>query len=435
MWLDNRWARIGAPSDKGVMKVAETAVNQEKESIPQDILDEAKELIRGAEVLPDGVHGLAQKIYEARKEGRKLRVKFGVDPTSSDLHLGHAVVFRKLRRFQELGHQVVLIIGGFTAQIGDPSGRDKTRPALTREKVEEFAQTYVNQLGLILNVEKTEVTNNADWLSPLNFTDVLKLASFATVNQMLAKEAFGERMEKQLPIAMHELFYPMLQAYDSVAIKADIELGGNDQRFNILQGRELQPKYGLSPQLGMFLPILEGTDGVQKMSKSYNNYIALNDEPTEMFGKCMRIPDSLILRYFELTTTLTGAEIDKIDADMKAGANPKVMKEMLGHQIVKQYHGEEKANHALEEWKRVHSEKQVPDDIEEHAVSAPTMLFRILVDTKMVASGGEAKRLIAEGAVRVDGEQVRDANLSLPANAGESVVIQIGRRKFIKVKM
>ena len=396
-------------------------------------MDEARELLRGCEVLPEGVNGLAAKIFEVRKEGRKLRVKFGVDPTSTDLHLGHAVVFRKLRRFQELGHQVVLIIGGFTAQIGDPSGRDKTRPPLTRDDVNNNAQTYINQLGLILDVEKTEITNNADWLAPLDLTKVLQLASFATVNQMLAKEAFGERMDKQLPIAMHELFYPLLQAYDSVAIKADIELGGNDQRFNILQGRELQPKYGLKPQLGMFLPLLEGTDGVQKMSKSYGNYIALNDEPTEMFGKCMRIPDTLIVKYFELTTTFTGAEIDVIAEDMKNGANPKVMKERLGHQIVKQYHGEERADFALNEWKKVHSEKQIPDDVPSHPVDGPTQLFRILVDAKMCASGGEAKRSIQEGAVRVDGEQVRDPNQMIEPTADNQPVVQVGRRKFARV--
>lgn len=412
----------------------ETVTSKDKELIPPEILEEAKELVRGCEVLPEGVNGLAGKIYEAQKEGRKLRVKFGVDPTSMDLHLGHAVVFRKLRRFQELGHQVVLIIGGFTAQIGDPSGRDKTRPPLTRADVEANAQTYINQLGLILDVEKTEITNNSDWLSPLDLTEVLKLASFATVNQMLAKEAFGERMDKQLPIAMHELFYPLLQAYDSVAIKADIELGGNDQRFNILQGRELQPKYGLKPQLGMFLPLLEGTDGVQKMSKSYGNYIALNDEPTEMFGKCMRIPDDLILKYFELTTTFTGAEIDAIGADMKAGANPKLMKEKLGHQIVKQYHGADKADAALNEWKKVHSEKQIPDEIDEHVIAAQAQLFRIMVDAKMAGSGSEAKRLVQEGAVRVDGEQVRDPNQLLPL-PGSAPVVQVGRRKFLRVKL
>ena len=409
----------------------------ESESIPDDIMEEARELCRGCEVLPDGARGLAQKLWEAKKEGRKLRVKLGVDPTSTDLHLGHAVVFRKLRRFQEFGHQIVLIIGGFTAQIGDPSGRDKTRPPLTSDDVAKNAQTYINQMGLILDMKLTEVTNNADWLAPLDLSKVLQLASHATVNQMLAKEAFGERMEKQLPIAMHELFYPLLQAYDSVAIKCDIELGGTDQRFNILQGRELQPRYGLKPQLGMFLPLLEGTDGVQKMSKSYGNWISLKDEPSDMLGKCMRIPDELIIKYFELCTTLTGSEIDQISADMKAGANPKDKKEKLGHQIVRQYHGEEAADHALAEWKKVHSEKQMPDlaDMEVHEIKEKMPVRKILVDAKMAASGAEAKRLIQEGAVRLDGEQIKDQNFELDLAKGQERVLQVGRRKFIRVRL
>lgn len=401
--------------------------------LPDEVLAEARELCRGAEVLPDGVEGLARKIMEARAHGGKLRVKLGVDPTSTDLHLGHAVVFRKLRRFQEFGHQVVLIIGGFTAQIGDPSGRDKTRVPLTPDMVAVNAQTYINQMGLILDMSKTEVVNNSDWLASMDLSNMLKLASFATVNQLIAKEAFGQRLEKQLPVALHELFYPLLQGYDSVAIRADVELGGTDQRFNILQGRELQPRYGLSPQLAMLLPLLEGTDGVQKMSKSYGNYIALKDEPSEMFGKCMRIPDSLIIKYFELTTTLTGNEIDELAEKLKNGNNPKDFKEKLGHRIVAQYHGADAAEAALAEWKKVHSDKGIPDDVPEHPVAAATALFRILVDAKLVASGGEAKRLIAEGGVRVDGEQKKDPNYAIDPSDGKSFVVQVGRRKFVRV--
>ncbi len=407
------------------------------DTIPDDIMEEAKELVRGSEVLPDGVNGLAQKIWEARKEGRKLRVKLGVDPTSTDLHLGHAVIFRKLRRFQDFGHKVVLIIGGFTAQIGDPSGRDKTRPPLTDADVAGNAQTYIDQMGLVLDMKETELTNNSDWLAPLDLNLVLKLASHATVNQMLAKEAFGDRMEKHLPIALHELFYPLLQAYDSVAIKCDIELGGTDQRFNILQGRELQPKYGLKPQLGMFLPLLEGTDGVAKMSKSYGNYIALKDEPNEMFGKCMRIPDGIIVKYFELTTTLVGAEIDAIAEQLKGGANPKDMKEKLGHQIVKQYHGVEAADRALSEWKKVHSEKQLPslDEMRVFELSEDKPLLRkVLLDAKMVSSGGDAKRMISQGAVRLDGEQVSDQNAVIELEEGTERVLQVGRREFVRLK-
>jgi len=301
-------------------KIAREVAAAQKEGIAPEIISEAQELCRGAEVLPEGILGLSRKLAEVKKAGRMLRVKLGVDPTSSDLHLGHAVVFRKLRRFQEFGHQIVLIIGGFTARIGDPTGRNSTRPALTKEQVDANAQTYLDQMGLILDMSKTEVVNNHDWLAPLSLNDVIRLASTVTANQLIAKEQFGSRLEKQQPVSLHELFYPLLQAYDSVAIKADIELGGTDQRFNILQGRELQPNYDLAPQLALLLPLLEGTDGVKKMSKTYDNFIGLKESPENMFGKAMRIPDELILKYFEFATTLTGPEIDAIEAaHLKAG--------------------------------------------------------------------------------------------------------------------
>lgn len=401
--------------------------------IPDDILAEAQELSRGAEILPEGARGLAQKLVLAKNAGRKLRVKLGVDPTSTDLHLGHAVVFRILRRFQEYGHQVVLIIGGFTAQIGDPSGRDKTRPPLNAESVALNAQTYINQMGLILDMDKTEVVNNSDWLANMNLTKMLELASQVTVSQLLAKEAFGERMEKQLPIALHELFYPLLQGYDSVAIRSDIELGGTDQRFNILQGRDLQMKLGMEPQLAMLLPLLEGTDGVQKMSKSYNNYIALKDSPSNMFGKCMRIPDSLIVKYFELTTTFSGKELDAVAEELKNGANPKDLKERLGRQVVQQYHGAESAEKALKEWQKVHSEKSLPDEMPLLVMPGPIALAKLLVQTNMAASGAEAKRLVGEGAVRIDGNTEKDPNCVIDPGSGKELVLQVGRRKFLRV--
>lgn len=377
--------------------------------------------------------GLAKRIASARAAGRKLRVKLGVDPTSTDLHIGHAVILRKLRRFQEFGHQVVLIIGGFTAQVGDPSGRNATRPQLTADSVSENAKTYLAQIGAILDVDKTEVVNNADWLAPLNLNDMLKLASHVTVNQLLAKEAFGDRMDKQQPIAFHELFYPLLQAYDSIAVRSDIELGGTDQRFNVLQGRELQPYYGQEAQLVMLLPLLEGTDGEKKMSKSYNNYIALKDEPTEMFGKCMRIPDELIEKYFVLTTALSGAEIDKIKSDLEAGGNPKEAKELLGRQLVLQYHGKEASEAAQQHWHKVHSQKQVPDDMPSYAVREAAPLFRIVVDSGLSTGSGEAKRLVVEGGVRLDNEQIKDPNQSIEIASGQSKVLQVGRRKFVRL--
>lgn len=403
------------------------------EPLPQAVIDEAKELARGSDVVPEGALGLAKRIHENAKAGRKLRVKLGVDPTANDLHIGHAVVLRKLKRFQDLGHQVVLIIGGFTAQIGDPSGRNATRPPLTAEQVKENAQTYLNQISCILDLEKTEVTNNADWLAPLSLNDMIKLASLVTANQLLAKEAFGDRLDKQLPVAFHELFYPLLQGYDSIAIRSDVELGGTDQRFNILQGRELQPHYGQTAQLGMFLPLLEGTDGEKKMSKSYNNYIALKDEPNDMYGKCMRIPDQLIVKYFELATSLAGQEIDGIKNHLDGGGNPKEAKEQLARQVVTQYHGEAAAQTAHGEWNRVHSQKQAPDEMPSHTVTAPTPLFRLLVDSGLVGGSGEAKRLVQEGGVRLDAEQIKDPNYSVSLAPGETKVLQVGRRKFVRL--
>jgi tyrosyl-tRNA synthetase len=416
-------------------RVAENMTMDEKGEgkLPESVLAEAAELSRGAEVLPDGATGLAAKIHSLRTQGKPLRVKFGVDPTSADLHIGHAVVFRKLRRFQEYGHHIVLIIGGFTAQLGDPSGRNSLRPQLSREQVMENAQTYLNQAALVIDLEKTEVVNNSEWLANMDLTKVLELASKVTANRLIAKEAFGDRLDKQVPVFFHELFYPLLQAYDSVAIKADIELGGTDQRFNILQGRELQPHYKQEPQMAMFLPLLEGTDGEKKMSKSYGNYIGLKDTPEDMFGKIMRIPDHLLIKYFNLTTSLTGKEIDEIEAFTKTGGNPKEVKQKLAQQIIRQYHDEAAAVKALEDWEKVHSQKMAPDDMPSHTVSAPTALFRVLAESGLVASSGEGKRLTMEGGVRLDGEQLKDPMQMIDVPAGAEKILQVGRRKFVKL--
>jgi tyrosyl-tRNA synthetase len=352
------------------LRVETVTADNWQANIPAEVLAEARELIRGAEVLPEGLKGLAERLHQARKENRPLRVKQGFDPTSTDLHLGHAVGFRKLRQFQDFGHKVVVIIGGFTARIGDPTGRNETRPILTEQQVNENAQTYLDQMGLILDLSKTEIVNNADWLAPLDLPQLLKLAGSVTVNQLLAKEAFGDRVEKGLPLGLHEVFYPLLQGYDSVAIDSDIELGGTDQRFNILQGRELQMKYGSkTQQLAMLLPLLEGTDGEKKMSKTYGNYVGLKEPPGDQFGKVMRIPDSLILKYYELCTTMTGAEIDDIRSRMERGENPMQFKTDLARRIVSQYHGADAGNKAVEDWKKVHSEKQAPDEMPSHVVT------------------------------------------------------------------
>lgn len=413
--------------------MTELREDKKTERIAQEIWDEAAELARGAEILPDGANGLAARICTTRQIGRKLRVKLGVDPTSTDLHLGHAVQFRKLRRFQDFGHQVVLIVGGFTAQIGDPSGRNTTRPPLTADEVSANAQTYLSQMGLILDLELVEVVNNADWLASMSLSEVLKLASRVTANRLLAKEGFGDRLDKQLPVGFHELFYPLLQGYDSVAVRADVEIGGTDQRFNILQGREIQPYYGQEPQMALLLPLLEGTDGVQKMSKSYGNYIALKDTPSDMFGKCMRIPDNLILKYFELATTLSGVEIDLISSELDRGGNPKNAKEILARQIVLQYHGADTVAKAGQEWTAVHTERVAPKHMPSHVVATPAYLFRIVAESQLAQSTAEAKRVVQEGAVRLDGQQNKDPNYMVGVPPSGGVVLQVGRRKFVRL--
>ncbi len=402
---------------------------------PAEIVNLANELALHSEILPSGNTGLMQKLNEARLANRPLRVKLGVDPTSSDLHLGHTVCLNKLKRFQELGHTVVLIIGGFTAQIGDPSGRNATRPSLTVDKVNEYAKTYLDQVGLILDLKKTEIVNNADWLSDLSLNQIISLASKVTVNQLLAKEAFGDRLAKNEPLAFHELFYPLLQAYDSVAIKADIELGGSDQRFNILQGRDLQAKLGLNQQIAMLLPLIEGTCGKQKMSKTYDNYIGLKHSPNEMFSRTMRLNDALIIKYFELTTSLSLKEIDKHKSFISRGGNPNEIKKLLAFELVKTYHGEASANMALEEWNNVHSLKSVPSDIPQFQVSEAVTLSKLLVQTGLAPSSSEAKRLINEGAVKFNSETIKDINFKFDTSMGKDNenILQIGRRKFLKL--
>lgn len=401
---------------------------------PDEIWQEALAIASYSEILPNGLPALASLLYKASQEDRVLRIKLGVDPTSSDLHLGHTVCLNKLKRFQDYGHQVVLIIGGFTAQIGDPSGRNVTRPALTPEQVAEYARTYIDQVALILDINKTEIVNNASWLSPLTLNEIIKLASTITVNQLLAKEAFGTRLDKQQPLAFHELFYPLLQAYDSVAIRADIEMGGTDQRFNILQGRELQGKLGMRQQLAMLLPLLEGTCGQQKMSKSFDNYIALKHPPQEMFGRCMRLNDELILKFLELTTQLSTSDLEEHKDYLTKGGNPMKLKQVLGYEIVKLYHGESDAKQVLDDWTKVHSLKQAPSCINEFTVSHEISLLKILVQSKLVASSTEAKRLIQMGAVRLNGSCIKDMNYLFTAQSLEpESILQIGRRKFLSL--
>ena len=402
--------------------------------IREEFIEQARQLTRNAEVLPSGLEELAAKLQHAHDTKTPLRVKLGMDPTRPDLHLGHTVVMRKLREFQKLGHKIVLIVGGATAMIGDPSGKTDTRPALTKEQVEENAKTYFEQMSKVLDVSDAEVVNNADWLHKMSFTELLKLASQITVAQMMTRDDFAKRYAEGRPIAIHEFFYPLMQAYDSVAIDSDIELGGTDQRFNTLLGRDIQAAYGKKhPQLVMMLPLLEGTDGVVKMSKTYPEHcISLTDSAKDMFGKLMSIPDTLITRYYSLLTYVSQAELVKMDKEIEsASVNPRDIKMRLAHLITEEYHGKEGADKAQEEFINVVSNKGIPEDIESVKIESGVNILDLLVNLKFVQSKGEAKRLIQGGGVKLDGEKVTDMTLVLTPEMNK--VLQAGKRKFAKL--
>ena len=402
--------------------------------IREEFIEQARQLTRNAEVLPSGLEELAAKLQHAHDTNTPLRVKLGMDPTRPDLHLGHTVVMRKLREFQKLGHKIVLIVGGATAMIGDPSGKTDTRPALTKEQVEENAKTYFEQMSKVLDVSDAEVVNNADWLHKMSFTELLKLASQITVAQMMTRDDFAKRYAEGRPIAIHEFFYPLMQAYDSVAIDSDIELGGTDQRFNTLLGRDIQAAYGKKhPQLVMMLPLLEGTDGVVKMSKTYPEHcISLTDSAKDMFGKLMSIPDTLITRYYSLLTDVSQEELVKMDKEIEsASVNPRDIKMRLAHLITEEYHGKEGADKAQEEFINVVSNKGIPEDIESVKIESGVNILDLLVNLKFVQSKGEAKRLIQGGGVKLDGEKVTDMTLVLTPEMNK--VLQAGKRKFAKL--
>lgn len=402
--------------------------------IRQEFLEQAMQLTRNAEFLPDGAQGLAAKLQYAADNNKPLRVKLGMDPTRPDLHLGHTVVMRKLREFQALGHKIVLIVGGATAMVGDPSGKSDTRPALTKEQVEENAKSYFDQMSKVLDVTNAEVTNNADWLHPMSFTDLLKLSSQVTVAQMMTRDDFAKRYADGRPISIHEFFYPLMQAYDSVAIDSDIELGGTDQRFNTLLGRDIQAAYGKKyPQHVMLLPLLEGTDGVVKMSKTYPEHcISLTDSAKDMFGKLMSIPDTLITRYYSLLTDVEQSELLEMDKQIESGSvNPRNIKMRLAHMITEEYHGKEGADKAQEDFINVVSNKGIPDDIESVKIDTDVNILDLLVNLNFVQSKGEAKRLIQGGGVKLDGEKVSDMTFVVTPNMDK--VLQAGKRKFAKL--
>ncbi|RMA96997.1 tyrosine--tRNA ligase [Hydrogenothermus marinus] len=380
-----------------------------------------------------------EELLEKLKEGRPLIVKAGFDPTAPDLHLGHTVLLQKLRTFQQLGHTVYFIIGDFTAMIGDPSGKDKTRPPLTREQVEENAKTYKEQVFKVLDPEKTVVVYNSEWLGSMSAEDLIRLTAKYTVARMLERDDFKKRFKENRPIAIHEFIYPLLQAYDSVAIKADVELGGSDQRFNLLIGRDIQKEYGIEkPQVAILLPLLVGTDGVRKMSKSYGNYIGITEKPEDMFGKIMSIPDELMWNYWELLTDLTEEEINKMKQDVEKGIlHPMEVKKELAMYIVERFHSKEDAIKAKEHFEKVHSKKELPEDLPEPEIiiaseNKKIPLYELVYKLGFAPSKSEARRLIKSGAVKIDSEKFTDFNFEVDLT--KEFVLQVGKRKFAKIK-
>lgn len=393
-------------------------------------VNEQMQLIRRgvAEIVPEDE--LKQKLYRSIKGNRPLRVKLGLDPTAPDIHLGHTVVLNKLRQFQDLGHEVHLIIGDFTGRIGDPSGKSETRKQLTEEQVQANAATYKEQIFKVLDKDKTIIHFNSEWLMPLNLVDVLNLAGKYTVARMLERDDFEKRYKEGLPIGIHEFMYPLMQAYDSVALKADVELGGTDQKFNLLVGRNLLKEYGLEPQIALTMPILEGTDGIQKMSKSLGNYIGVNEDAYEMFGKTMSIPDNLIIRYFELLTRVAQEEIDGMQKTMQEGANPRDLKMRLAREIITIYHDAEEAQKAQERFLLVFSQRDIPEDIPEVTVNEIELwLPKFLLEQGMVESTSDGRRMLKQGAVKLNGEKYKDENILVE----NGMVIQVGKRKFIRL--
>lgn len=389
-----------------------------------------------AEITPE--NELVDKLKRSVETGKPLKIKLGLDPTAPDIHLGHTVVLQKIRQFQELGHETIIILGDFTARIGDPTGKSETRKQLTEEEVKENAKTYEKQIYKVLIPEKTRLVFNSQWLSKLNFADVIELAAKYTVARMLERDDFHKRYHANQPISIHEFFYPLMQGYDSVVLKSDIELGGTDQKFNLLMGRHLQKEYGQEPQVAIMMPIIEGLDGVQKMSKSLGNYIGIDEPPEEMYGKTMSIPDELMIRYFTLLTPVPLEEVRKIEAGLKDGsAHPRDVKMRLAREIVSFYHGASAAREAEEHFKRVFQKRDLPEDIPEFHVPKENLeageiwLPKLLQLAGTCSSTSEARRMIQQGAVKLDGKKVSDPGIRIKPKPG--TVIKVGKRKFLKL--
>jgi tyrosyl-tRNA synthetase len=400
-----------------------------------DLLEKgAAEIIRASD--------LRERLEESRKTGRPLRIKAGFDPTAPDLHLGHTVLMRKLRHFQQLGHTVIFLVGDFTSLIGDPTGRNVTRKPLTREQIDENAETYKEQVFKILDESLTEVRYNSEWLGKLGYEETIRLTAHFTVSQMLERDEFHKRFQAEQPISLHELLYPVMQGYDSVCLECDVELGGTDQKFNLHCGRELQRQYGQKPQIVLMTPILEGLDGVQKMSKSLNNAIGINESPAEMYGKLMSISDELMWRYWVLLTDLRLSEVEALQSEVAAGKlHPMELKKRLARTITAGFHGEEAAQSADENWARMFQQKGESEDLEEVMIAfadisnpqGEVLVTKLLVKTGLAASGSEASRKVSEGAVRIDGDVVDGVRIHLSKLPPCRIVVRLGKRAKVAV--
>ncbi len=396
-------------------------------------IDEQIEYLRKGTVDVIREENLRKKLERAAKTGKPLRVKLGLDPTAPDIHLGHTVVIRKLKAFQELGHTVIFLIGDFTGMIGDPSGKNVTRPPLSRDEINANAETYKSQMFKLLDPDKTELRFNGEWMDKFTAADFVKLTAKTTVKQILERDDFTKRMNEEKPISLHELLYPLVQGYDSVALEADVELGGTDQKFNLLMGRNLQREFSQEPQVIITTPLIEGLDGVNKMSKSLGNYIGITESANEMFGKIMSISDELMWKYFELLTDLNVSEISNLKSQIEAGENPRNIKVNLAKMIIGDFHSGEDANAAEEDFNRRFVRKEIPDEIEERSMAAGSyLLAQLLAETGLATSKGEARRLIEQGGVKINGEKVSVANCEIAIDSG-GLLLQVGKRKFLRV--
>ncbi|MCF2936875.1 tyrosine--tRNA ligase [Paenibacillus alkaliterrae] len=408
--------------------------------------EQQSEVERQLEVIRRGVveivpeDDLKQKIANAVATGTPLKIKLGLDPSAPDIHVGHTVVLHKLRQFQELGHQVQLLIGDFTGRIGDPTGKSETRKQLTEEDVKRNADTYQKQIYKILDPEQTQLYYNSEWLAPLNFADVVNLAAKVTVARMMERDDFTKRYTTGLPISIHEFFYPLMQGYDSVALESDVELGGTDQKFNLLMGRTLQKEYGKPAQVTITTPLIEGLDGVNKMSKSLGNYIGIDEEPNQIYGKSMSIPDELMFKYYELATDLSNEQLTALKAGLEDGSvHPRDAKMRLAATFVRMYHGEEAANAAENHFITVFQQRTLPDDIEEVTVSPEELdngqirIVKLLTVLGLQPTSSEARRSVQQGAVRINEEKLTDIQAEVTLQDGD--VLQVGKRKFVKIKL